>query len=324
MRIQESDIRIDSRHSLDARRELDIRSEFSFQAVFAQAAEAGEERAETEKERVMRLLQSLVDAILAAVEGRKCRGDAAACLNLPQRDEPASGGPTLSWKRTVTERIDERERTEVSARGTVRTADGKSIDFSLDLAMCREFSCERVVEESGSLELRDPLVVNFDGKAAELTGERFDFDLDADGKVERLAGLGEGSGFLVLDRNGNGKADDGSELFGARSGDGFADLAALDGDGNGWLDEADPEFARLQVWRGGGDGRLTGLADEGIGALWLGRVASPFALKDEANRLLGEIRASGLYLREDGRAGTLQQVDLAVDTVAPAARDVSA
>jgi hypothetical protein len=37
----------------------------------------------------------------------------------------------------------------------------------------------------------------------------------------------------------------GAELFGARSGDGFAELAALDGDGNGWIDEGD---AAWQAW----------------------------------------------------------------------------
>jgi hypothetical protein len=41
------------------------------------------------------------------------------------------------------------------------------------------------------------------------------------GKLESIPGLGASSGFLVFDRNANGKADDGSELFGATSGNGF-------------------------------------------------------------------------------------------------------
>lgn len=56
---------------------------------------------------------------------------------------------------------------------------------------------------------------------------------------------------------------------------------------------------------------MAGLGEKGVGALWLGAADSPFALKDGANRLLGEIRATGLYLAEDGRVGSLQQVDLA-------------
>jgi hypothetical protein len=41
-------------------------------------------------------------------------------------------------------------------------------------------------------------------------------------------------------------------------------------------------------------------------------VETPFSLTDSENSLLAQIRASGIYLREDGGAGTLQQIDLAV------------
>ena len=41
-----------------------------------------------------------------------------------------------------------------------------------------------------------------------------------------------GSGYLALDKNGDGTINDGSELFGTRNGDGFADLAQYDEDGN--------------------------------------------------------------------------------------------
>lgn len=42
---------------------------------------------------------------------------------------------------------------------------------------------------------------------------------------------------LSLDQNGNGEIDNGTELFGTKSGDGFADLARYDLDYNGWIDE---------------------------------------------------------------------------------------
>jgi hypothetical protein len=43
-----------------------------------------------------------------------------------------------------------------------------------------------------------------------------------------------------------GRIDSGSELFGPATGSGFGELAALDGDGNGWIDENDDAFARLR------------------------------------------------------------------------------
>ena len=51
--------------------------------------------------------------------------------------------------------------------------------------------------------------------------------------------LGKGSGFLALDKDGNGKIDDGNELFGTKSSDGFGDLREYDSDGSGWIDEND-------------------------------------------------------------------------------------
>jgi hypothetical protein len=161
---------------------------------------------------------------------------------------------------------------------------------------------------------KDPLVINFAGTAAQLAETRFAFDLDADGVKEQINQLGSGSGFLALDLNRNGRVDDGRELFGARSGDGFADLAAHDADGNGWIDENDPIHAQLQVWRqaADGSGTLTPLASVDVGAISLARVATPFDLKTPANALLGQVRASGVYLSESGQAGTVQQIDLTV------------
>ena len=116
----------------------------------------------------------------------------------------------------------------------------------------------------------------------------------------------------VLDAVGGGRVESGRQLFGPTSGDGFADLAAYDSDANGWIDEADPVFGRLGVWTpdAEGGGAVRSLAEAGVGALGLDRVATPFALKDGAE--LGAVRSSGVYLREAGGAGSLQQVDVVV------------
>ncbi len=126
--------------------------------------------------------------------------------------------------------------------------------------------------------------------------------------------LGSGSGFLALDLNGDGKINDGGELFGPRSGDGFADLAQYDGDGNQWIDEADPIYERLRLWQPDADGAgtLTTLSQKQVGAIYLGHAETPFAVKDEQNQLQAQITASGIYLSETGVAGSVQQVDVAV------------
>jgi hypothetical protein len=123
-----------------------------------------------------------------------------------------------------------------------------------------------------------------------------------------------GSGYLAFDLDGNGRIDSGKELFGPQSGNGFADLARLDTDGNDWIDENDADFDKLSVWTPSmaGAGDLRTLADLGIGALGLAHVASPFALRGSGNEDLGIVKASGLYLTEDGKAGNLQEIDLTV------------
>ena len=136
---------------------------------------------------------------------------------------------------------------------------------------------------AGDAVRKDPLVINFNGTAAELSDLRFSFDIDADGTADQIATLGGGSGYLALDR-----------------------------DGNGWIDENDAVFSRLATWSGGSNGTLTSLKDSGVGAIYRGNVATPFDLKDSGNALLGSVRTTGIYVKENGTVGTVQQIDLAV------------
>ena len=165
----------------------------------------------------------------------------------------------------------------------------------------------------GDAKLKDPLVIHFDGAVGELRNVAFQFDLNADGTPDSMPFVGTGSGFLALDVDGNGQIDNGRELFGTQSGDGFADLAKLDSDSNGWIDEADPAYAQLSVWRmdAAGQTRLQSLASQDVGALYVGRVASDMTLREAGvGQQLGQLRSTGLYLTNAGQAGALQQIDL--------------
>ncbi|MCW8908082.1 MAG: hypothetical protein OQL28_12595 [Sedimenticola sp.] len=232
-------------------------------------------------------------------------------------DSAAAAGPELEgWGMSYDYYAShyESEQTRFSAVGEVRTSDGQTISINLTLSMSREFFSEQRVSLRAGDALKDPLVVNFNGSAAELTQRDFHFDIDADGRLDQIAFVGEGSGLLALDRNRDGHINDGSELFGAISGDGFGELAGYDEDDNGWIDEADSIYDRLRVWTrdGAGEERLMALGKAGVGAIYLGNLSTPFQLKDDANELLGQVRSSGLYLEESGAAGTLQQIDLVV------------
>lgn len=240
------------------------------------------------------------------------QGSAASATTSATPSRPPSSGFGVEYERH--ESYSESEQTSFAASGSVVTADGRRIDFSLQLAMSRSY------REESHISLRlgdaarptDPLVLNFAGSAAQLSDQRFAFDLNADGQAEQINRLAAGSGFLVFDRNGDRQVKDGGELFGPASNDGFAELAALDDDGNGWIDENDAAFSRLGVWTPDDSGHnvMNPLSSAGVGALSLSQIDTPFAIKNNANQLLGQIRSSGIFLQESGAAGTMQQIDL--------------
>lgn len=217
------------------------------------------------------------------------------------------------WTRQIVQSgfVSGEEHTAFSSTGTVVAGDGRTIQFGISLEMSRSF--EAAYEIAGKEEVyTDPLVINLDTDAAALSDVSFYFDLDCDGTAEKLSGLDSASGFLALDKNGDGKINDGSELFGAKSGDGFGELAQYDQDGNGWIDENDEIFSKLSVWvrSGEGEGKLLSLAEADVGAIFLSSRSTQFTLADSQGVEGAAVRRTGLYLKESsGLAGTVQHVD---------------
>lgn len=209
----------------------------------------------------------------------------------------------------------EQETTSFSTVGTVKTADGREINFNLDVEMSRSFTRHYVEEyQQTSVRVCDPLVINLDTDIANLSDQKFFFDIDADGTEDEISMLASGSGYLALDKNGDGQINDGSELFGTQNGDGFKDLARYDEDGNGWIDENDSVWNKLQIWcrDEAGNDVLYRLADKGVGAICLEKAGTQYSLNSRStNQTNGYIRSTGVFLYESGLAGTIQHVDVA-------------
>jgi hypothetical protein len=210
------------------------------------------------------------------------------------------------------ESYQEEETTAFQARGIVRTQDGQKIKFKLQLNMHREYYEQVDVSFRAGDAAIDPLVINFNGNAAELSDTKFEFDLNADGQTEMISRLGAGSGFLALDKNTDNIINDGSELFGPKTGQGFLELSEYDTDGNQWIDENDNIYNKLRIWTQLSDGTssLSTLKEKNIGAIYLGNADTAFSITDADNSRHGIIRSSGVYLQENGQAGTIQQIDL--------------
>ena len=274
-------------------------------ATASTAAEGGLEGGDEQ----LSLLKSLVEALT---------GQTIATLRINTTPPPAAELPSNISAPAGADRalrvdmvqISETEITEVSFAGQFSTADGQQLSMSLQFSLQRSYSAMRVSATVGNPNAKDPLILNFNGLGAALSPTLTQFDLNGDGSSEALPTLAPGSAYLALDRNGDGKIANGSELFGPTSGDGFVELSQLDDDGNGFIDSGDKAFSQLFLFRPGDP--LTALASKDIGAIFLGNIASPARLTDSNNQSLGQLRASSFYLTNQGGSGLVQQLDLVV------------
>lgn len=200
------------------------------------------------------------------------------------------------------------------AKGTAVTADGRMLEFDYGFEMSESFHEQYDSVQQVFSQFIDPLVINLGDSPTSVSNQSFYFDLDGDGTKEEISKLEQGSGFLALDKNDDGEINDGTELFGTSTGDGFKELAVFDEDCNGWIDENDPIFDKLRVWSMNekGDMELYTLRQSDVGAIYLGRVRGDYIHHDDEHKARAAIRESGIFLHEsDGHAGSVQHVDFA-------------
>ncbi|WP_419763923.1 MAG: hypothetical protein ACNI28_08990 [Arcobacter sp.] len=237
-----------------------------------------------------------------------------------QKDEPEFDPKKMLIKNSISiERSYEYSRSdsiEFNTQATIKTKDNKDINIDLDLSYSRDFyekhSEKLVFEETHFL---DPLVIQYDCEASAFDSLSesmcFNFDINSDGNEKELPLLKDGNGFLVLDKNANGTIDDGSELFGPSTNDGFGELSEYDSDGNNWIDENDSIFKDLRVWTKdeSGSESLIALGQTGIGALYLGDVGADMAYNKSAKESMAHLKSNSIFLKEDGTAGIISSFD---------------
>ncbi len=245
--------------------------------------------------------------------------------NAPSTAPATSPAPTTSvairydrW-----ERYRETETTAFQASGTVHLADGRVIQLSQNDLLQREYQSRsefsiRAVAELASGGAPAPATsapatqptAAIPSTPATPAAPAGAADPPAPAPATTSA-LTLGNGVLGIDKNGDGDVTDPGESIGS-SGDGFAALKAFDLNGNGWIDSGDAVFGQLGLASKDPSGASVThtLADSGVGAIYLGSVATPFGFKDANNQLQAELVSSGIYLNEDGTSGTVRQLDL--------------
>jgi hypothetical protein len=318
MKIQGSQVEMRAAHAEQRQQRVERQLQVSItRTPPAPAADAaGPAAADPAVDAEVRYFQLLIEMLSGrAVRIATITADAPADADAAEAAPSAAPAPSvqIAVSARTSEQYSEAETTAFAADATVRTADGREMRIELSLLMQRRFESTTAVTLSSG-ERKDPLLLNLAGNAPELSAVKYAFDLDADGAKEMVAMATGQSNFVALDRNGDGRINDGGELFGALTGDGFAELARHDDDGNGFIDGGDAVYARLLAFGkdAAGSDVLTPLAALGIGALYLGSVETPFSVNTAANETLAVVRRTGLWIGEDLSAGTLQQLDLVV------------
>ncbi len=157
------------------------------------------------------------------------------------------------------------------------------------------------VQSMLQVEREESLIFEAQGQVQTEDGRQIDFILTLDFSRYTCAeqtNLFQGQLNLIdpLMINLNGVIDDGSEMFGPQS-------------GNGWIDENDAIFSQLSLMEFDDEGpTLLATAEAGLGAFFLGSAASDYELKNDAGQVRGVIARSGVALNENGEALLLQEV----------------
>lgn len=291
---------------------LEQKDTFEFEHRQKQQYKSTTDVRQGDKETVIRQDQTSAEMLKLSLVGEQAVIATHQAFPVDQNEQlDVSGIAEVSLFKKLT--LKSEETSSFLANGMVKLADGREIDFNLFASF--ESQTEINAETQASLTLarmQDPLVINFGTETTTLTDQYFEFDLDSDESRENYAKLGYGSGYLVFDLNGDGRVNDGKELFGTVSGNGFVDLAKYDEDGNGWIDEQDDIFDKLKLWTDQSDStQLVSIAEKGVGAIFLGHVEQGQTLRSSQGEQLGKVAAAGVVLMENGEVKTAQSIDLA-------------
>jgi hypothetical protein len=168
----------------------------------------------------------------------------------------------------------------------------------------------------------DPLVLDLDGDGIETVGisatTHILFDHNNDGIKTGTGWVKGDDGLLVLDRNGNGVIDNGSELFGdstmvngVKATDGFSALRAEDTNKNSKFDVGDTNFTTVAVWQDKNQNgisqtnELHTLSELGIKSINLASTATSGWLEGATQT------ATGTFTRTNGTKGEVGNLNFA-------------
>ena len=163
MKIEQADVALSACHNFSSECTFRVETESSFRVVFADVSQAepnalitpsastAPPRSVDSTEKSLLLLETLIARMLDFILGHRT-AQASDIREVLRTDVPvrASGAPSglrrevsMTWSSKTIERVHEQERSDFSSIGKVRTADGRTLDFRLDLMLSRDYQAER-------------------------------------------------------------------------------------------------------------------------------------------------------------------------------------
>jgi hypothetical protein len=154
------------------------------------------------------------------------------------------------------------------------------------------------------------------------------FDYNGNGYAIQTGWISPWCGFLVMDHNGNGTIDDGSELFteytllsnGERARNGYEALGDLDTNGDLKIDANDAAYSKLMVWQDvNGDGLSESWELHTLSYYGIASINAPASFPAAANTTNPDaqgnyLQVSGNYTKADGTTGQMGLYSFATNT----------
>lgn len=191
----------------------------------------------------------------------------------------------------------------------------KELTLNYEFALSSEQVSYSKIEMTAAA-LKDPLIVQYGAQGlGDIKGQTA-FSINQDNIVDSLPIFSGDIGYLVFDKNDNQQADDGSELFGPQSGQGFVELSQLDSNKNGFIDTEDEQFEQLYLWKPSDNAstpeQWLSLKDVKIQAISLSAINTPFDFYDDKGEIQAQLQQSSFAISESGQGRGVHQVDVRI------------
>jgi len=210
--------------------------------------------------------------------------------------------------------------------------DNKKVDLNYQLNLQASYSSMRSITTTAAA-LKDPLIIQFGARSIGHITDYAQFDINNDNKQNDLPIFSGDVGYLVFDKNNNNRVDNGGELFGPTTNNGFSELAQLDSNNNGFFDNQDDKFSQVYIWQPkqaktnnneqslgeqpntqANKQNLVSLSQAGIKAISLNAIATQFNFRDQSKSGNGAINAqltqTSFAITENNQALGVHQIDV--------------